>query len=251
VSDAPHRDDDPAAVSVPPDAPPTVARAALRAAGQLGLAALFATTLVAGTWALTRGPIADAERDARRHALEIVLPSARYDNDPDADAVHVHAPAWLGPDPTTVLRATHDGRPAALVFDVVATDGYAGPIALRIAVDRDGRVLGVRVTDHRETPGLGDGIEAARSGWIDGFRGRSLGAPPAARWRVRRDGGDFDQFAGATATPRAVVAAVARTLAFVATHGDALRAAEAGATLRFDDAPPTLPAPGADDGARR
>jgi electron transport complex protein RnfG len=220
-----------------------------RAAAQLALAALFAAALLAGTWLLTRDRIDAADREARRDALALVLPAAVHDNDPDADAVQVRAPAWLGHEVATVRRARRDGAATALVLDARAPDGYAGAIDLLVAVDGAGRVLGVRVTAHQETPGLGDDIEASRSDWIDGFRGRSLGDPAAGRWRVRRDGGDFDQFAGATVTPRAVVAAVARALAFVARHGDALRAAPAGATLRFDGAPdPLPPADGARDG---
>ncbi len=212
-----------------------------RAAAQLALAALLAGGLLAGTWVLTRDRIADSQRLAQRQALALVLPAAAFDNDPEADRIQVHAEAWLGVAIADVRRARLAGADTALVLEAVAPDGYAGAIALLVAVDRDGRVLGVRVTRHQETPGLGDDIEPARSGWIDRFRGRSLGDPPPSRWRVRRDGGDFDQFAGATVTPRAVVAAVARALAFVRRHGDALRAAAPGAILRFDDAPDPLP----------
>jgi len=218
-------------------------REALRASAQLALAGLLAASLLAGTWVLTRGRIDDAERRAEREALAIVLPPDRHDNDPVADAVHVIAPAWLGLENATVRRARRAGEPVALVFDVEAPEGYGGPIHLLVAVGGDGRVIGVRVTAHRETPGLGDDIDAARSHWIDGFAGRRLGDPPAPRWRVRRDGGDFPQFAGATVTPRAVVVAVRRALDFVATHGDDIWSAAAGATLRFDDAPADPPPP--------
>lgn len=218
-------------------------RESLRAGAQLALAGLAAAALLAGTWALTRERIAAAEQRTKLQALEIVLPADRYDNDPIADAVQVRAPAWLGSESATVSRARLAGAPSALVLDVVAPDGYAGPIKLLIAVAADGTVLGVRVTAHQETPGLGDDIEAGRSDWITRFTGRSLGDPPASRWRVQRDGGDFPQFAGATLTPRAVVAAVRRTLQFVERHGDAVRAAEPGATLSFDDAPAADDAP--------
>lgn len=218
-------------------------RESLRAGAQLALAGLAAAALLAGTWALTRDRIADAEQRAKLQALEIVLPPDRYDNDPIADAVQVRAPAWLGSESATVSRARLAGAPSALVLEVVAPDGYAGPIKLLIAVAADGTVLGVRVTAHQETPGLGDDIEAGRSDWITRFAGRALGDPPASRWQVQRDGGDFPQFAGATLTPRAVVAAVRRTLQFVARHGDAVRAAEPGATLSFDDAPVADDAP--------
>lgn len=213
------------------------AREPLRAAAQLGLAGLLAALLLAGTWVLTREHIVAAEHRAQMAALEIVLPSARYDNDLVADSVQVHADAWLGLAPATVHRARLAGEPSALVLEVSAPDGYAGPIRLLVAVAQDGRVLGVRVTGHQETPGLGDDIDVQRSDWITRFTGRALGDPPEDQWAVRRDGGHFDQFAGATVTPRAVVRAVKRCLGFVARHGDELMTAPAGATLRFDTAP--------------
>ena len=212
-------------------------RESLRAGAQLALAALIATALLAGTWALTRERIGDAEHRVQMAALAIVIPADRYDNDLVADTVTVAAAPWLGQPLATVHRARSSGKDAGLVLSVVAPDGYSGDIGLLVAVDRAGRVLGVRVDRHRETPGLGDDIEAGRSDWITRFTGRSLGNPDASRWAVRKDGGDFDQFAGATVTPRAVVAAVKRCLAFVARHGDALYAAPAGATLRIDSAP--------------
>jgi len=212
-------------------------RESLRSGVQLALAALIATALLAGTFALTRGRIAEAEHRARTDALAIVIPAGRYDNDLVADTITVAAEPWLGQPASTVHRARLEGRDAALVLSVVAPDGYSGDIALLVAVDRRGRVVGVRVSGHRETPGLGDDIEVGRSDWITRFTGRSLGDPDAARWAVRKDGGDFDQFAGATVTPRAVVAAVKRCLEFVARHGDALYAAAPGATLRIDSAP--------------
>lgn len=212
-------------------------RESLRSGVQLALAALLATVLLAGTYALTRDRIQASEQRVQLQALAVVLPPDRYDNDPVADTVQVQAEPWLGQASATVRRATLEGAPAALVLDVVAPDGYSGPIHLLVAVDARGAVLGVRVSAHRETPGLGDDIEAGRSDWITRFTGLRLGDPPAERWRLRRDGGDFDQFAGATLTPRAVVNAVRRSLAFVERHGDEIRAAAPGATLRFDTVP--------------
>jgi len=110
----------------------------------------------------------------------------------------------------------------AAVLESVAPDGYSGSIRLLVGVTPDGRLLGVRVLQHQETPGLGDAIEERRSDWIRSFDGRSLGRPPMARWKVRKDGGDFDQLTGATVTPRAVVAAVRNTLLFVERQGPAL-----------------------------
>ncbi len=213
------------------------ARESLRAGLQLGLAALLATALLGGTYALTHERIVAAEQREQRQALQLVLPADRHDNNPIDDRVRVNAPPWLGLEQATVHRASLRGQPTALVLEAVAPDGYGGPIHLLVAVDHSGRVLGVRVTAHSETPGLADGIEADRSDWITRFSGRSLEDPAPERWTLRKDGGDFDQFAGATVTPRAVVRAVKRCLAFVARHGDAIRAAAPGDALRFDSAP--------------
>ena len=124
----------------------------------------------------------------------------------------------------TVYRARRDGAPVALVLTAVAPDGSSGPIELLVGVNADGTVAGVRVLAHRETPGLGDPIEASRSDWVLAFAGRSLGDPPPAGWTVRRDGGAFDQFTGATITPRAVVHAVRRVLEYVGANQEALYA---------------------------
>jgi electron transport complex protein RnfG len=113
----------------------------------------------------------------------------------------------------------------AVLLNAVARDGYAGPIRLLVAVDPAGRLLGVRVLEHRETPGLGDLVDARHSDWIRGFDGRALGDPPPARWTVRKDGGDFDQFTGATVTPRAVVRGVRRVLEYIELHRQELFAA--------------------------
>ncbi|HET6602596.1 MAG TPA: electron transport complex subunit RsxG [Xanthomonadaceae bacterium] len=222
-------------------------RAAARAALLLGTCAVLAVVLLAGVHELTREPIAEAERAAELQALAMVLPPDRYDNDPFEDRVRVQAEAWLGAAPAvTVRRARLQGRPSALVVPVVAADGYAGPIHLLVGIDTQGRILGARILRHQETPGLGDWIDAGKSDWIDRFRGRWLGDPPVPRWRVRKDGGDFDAFAGATVTPRAVVAALRRALQYVRRHGQELYAAPAGSELRHSDGPPP---PGSDAAA--
>ncbi|MCZ8061523.1 electron transport complex subunit RsxG [Silanimonas sp.] len=204
----------------------------LAVVGALGLGGLLALR------ALTAERIAEQQRASTLRALALLLPK-EYDNDPQADRIDVVAPAWLGSDDAlAVRRARRDGVLQALLLEAVAPDGYNGDIRLLVGVDARGRVIGVRVVEHRETPGLGDPIEIARGPWITGFDGRSLSDPAADAWRVRRDGGAFDQLAGATITPRAVVGAVRRTLQFVETHGEALAMAPVGETLAFRDLPP-------------
>lgn len=217
--------------------PPLRAALTLAAVGLLGLGGLLALR------AATAERIAAQERAAALQALAALLP-ADFDNDPDADRITVQAPAWLGSEaPLPVRRARRGGALSAFLVEAVAPEGYNGDIRLLVGVDAAGAVIGVRVLEHRETPGLGDGIEADRGPWASQFTGRSLRDPSADAWRVRRDGGAFDQLAGATITPRAVVDAMRRTLQFVEAHGPALAAAPAGATLGFRDAPPPLDRP--------
>ena len=198
-------------------------RSALVAAAVLGAFALVGTAVVTFAEYTTRVRIAENQRAALLESLALVVDPARYDNDLLADTIEVVAPAALGTDEAvTVYRARRRGEPVAIVLTAFAPDGYAGPIAVLVGVNVDGTVAGVRVLEHRETPGLGDPIEASRSDWILGFTGRSLGDPPPARWTVRRDGGAFDQFTGATITPRAVIHAVRRALEYVGAHKEAL-----------------------------
>lgn len=193
------------------------------AAGILAAFAVAGVGLVAFTELSTRERIAANERAYLLRALNEVVPAEAHDNDMFSDTVHVSDEDLLGtPEPVTVFRAFSGGQPAAVILTPIAPDGYSGTIRLLVGIAVDGRLTGVRVTSHRETPGLGDGIEAARSDWILGFNGRSLDDPPRARWTVRRDGGDFDQFTGATITPRAVVKAVRNALLYFEKNGQAL-----------------------------
>ncbi|MFW6258054.1 MAG: RnfABCDGE type electron transport complex subunit G, partial [Halochromatium sp.] len=122
-------------------------------------------------------------------------------------------------------RVRDGEEPVALILEPIVPDGYAGPIKLLVSVLRDGTLGGVRVIEHHETPGLGDKIEERKDDWIvEQFEGRSLGEPPLEQWKVKRDGGVFDQFTGATITPRSVVNAVKGTLLFVQRHGETLYA---------------------------
>lgn len=209
-----------------------------RAALLLGACALIAIGALAVVDYATQTPIARVRDSLQRATLSVVLPPARYDNDPLKDSVLVLAPHWLGRDtPARIWRGRLDGKPSTLAMETTATQGYSGAIELLLGVDANGTLIAARVTRHAETPGLGDPIERERSDWIDGFAGRSLANTSLPRWTVRREGGDFDQFSGATITPRAVARGLGRTLAFLQHHGDTIWAAEPDARLEFNDAP--------------
>lgn len=183
--------------------------------------AVAAALLLAGTWSVTHERIADNERRARLAALNELVPATAYDNNLFTDTVTLTAPDALGiAEPVTVYRAYRQGEPVAALFTIVAPDGYSGSIKMLLGVWADGRVAGVRVLAHKETPGLGDKIELARSNWILSFNGKSIGQPPLEAWAVKADDGVFDQFTGATITPRAVVNAVKRTLLYFDQHRD-------------------------------
>jgi len=192
------------------------------AAAILGAFAAGGVGLVAITHELTGERIAANERAAMLDKVGAIIPAGRMDNDPITDRIEVSNPDLLGSAATSVYRVRSGGEPVAVILDPMVPDGYAGPIKLLVSVLGDGTLGGVRVLAHHETPGLGDLIEEAKSDWILGFSGKSLGNPPVEKWKVKRDGGAFDQFTGATITPRAIVKAVKGALQYVRDQGDIL-----------------------------
>lgn len=151
--------------------------------------------------------------------LNTLLPDTMRDNDLYADSIVVDARGQLGGDSTSVVyRARLLNRPTGAILSVTAPDGYGGPIALLVAVDYAGTLLGVDVLRHNETQGIGDAFLPHRSDWLKSFVGRSLDTTPAPRWTIKKDGGDFDQFTGASVTPRAIVKATRRALEYYAAN---------------------------------
>ncbi|MDC8831618.1 electron transport complex subunit RsxG [Alteromonas gilva] len=183
--------------------------------------AVVTTGLIALTYDGTKHKI-DAQRAAKKlSTLNQVIPPDYYNNRLFMDCIEVNASA-LGRESKSVYRARQDGSDKALAVEFTAPDGYSGNIDLILGVSSDGEVLGVRVLEHAETPGLGDKIEMSVSDWMLSFNGKSYSQENAKRWRVKKDGGQFDQFTGATITPRAVVSSVARALAYINDNQSAL-----------------------------
>lgn len=196
---------------------------AWRSALALGLVTIIGTGLLAGIHQLTRKRIEAQERRAVLEQLGQLVTANRYDNALHDDHFVFTDSRWFpGGQEVTVYRARLHGEAVAAVFKLVAPDGYNGAIHLLVGINADGSLTGVRVTAHKETPGLGDALETARSDWIFGFSGRSLHDPEAPGWAVKRDGGVFDQFTGATITPRAVVVAVRSALEYFAVNKEML-----------------------------
>lgn len=218
----------------------TAGRTAARTGAILTLFAALFTAVMAFTYSLTKPDIAAAIADTKRKLIAEVLPPESYDNALLDDAIHLPSTPSLGlDDGGTVYRARENGAPVALIVEAVAPNGYGGPISLIVAVRQDGSLSGVRVTDHKETPGLGDYVDRKKDSdkahpWIDQFAGLSFETRPLDDWRVQKDGGRFTYHTGATISPRAVIEAVAKALAWTNAHRDALFSAPTGTTFAPD-----------------
>lgn len=185
--------------------------------------AIGATSLVGLTETSTKDKIADNEKQTLLRAINAVVPTERYDNDILNDT-QVLAPteALHTTDDTVIYRARQNQQPSAVVLTAVAPNGYSGKIKLLIGIYADGSLSGVRVISHKETPGLGDKIDVKKADWILKFNNLSLTNPAENRWSVKKDGGEFDQFTGATITPRAVVSAIKSALIYFEKNRDQL-----------------------------
>ena len=196
--------------------------------------ALAAIGLVMTTQWFTQDRIDAQQRNELMRTLNELIPPHMHDNDLYADCTIVAAPDDLGRARQAVYRSRLGGTNNALALITTAPDGYSGNIDMVVAVDTQGVVQGVRVLSHRETPGLGDKIELRRDDWILSFDGQQVRGSTDPRWNVRRDGGMFDAFTGATITPRAVVNAVERAVRFAAAQQTMLFTAPANCETTAD-----------------
>lgn len=213
-----------------PGTEPGALRISLRTAAILLVFTLLFTALMASVYQLTQPVIVTTQLEAKRRLIGEVLPPGLYDNDLLADVITLPPLTALGlGEPTQVYRARLNGQPAALVLEAAAPDGYSGQVRLLLAVRADGRLAALRVTAHKETPGLGDYIDPKKdrnksAPWITQFDGRGFADIPREKWRVKKDGGPFEQRSGATITARAVTKASGRALEWVLSHAPALYA---------------------------
>lgn len=181
--------------------------------------AIIGSGIVALTFDNTYEKIKRNEQLVLLRKLNTILAPGEYDNDLLDDQIELDNDVLLGTsEPSKAYLAYKNNKPVAIVLSPIAPNGYSGPIHILVGIYYDGSIAGVRVVKHRETPGLGDAVESQRSDWILGFSGKSLDDPVTKKWKVKRDGGDFDQFTGATITPRAVVKAVHSALIYFQEH---------------------------------
>lgn len=194
-----------------------------RSGGNLFAFGLAAVVLLASVHQCAAPRIVAAQEAARRAALLQMLPAGSFDNDLLADRIHWPLPeAWSAPGVDMIWRARKHGKVVAFILPLRAPEGYSGPIDLLLAATPQGQVLGLRVVAHRETPGLGDGIERQRSDWATQFPNQGLPAVAASDWRIRKDGGVFDHLSGATITSRTVVDTMREALLYLQEQASAL-----------------------------
>jgi len=199
-----------------------IGKSMLSSAALLAAFAIAGTSLVALTFEQTKDRVAENKREYTLGKLHEVIPPDKHDNDMDRDTILVQDPALGTQDAVTVYRARKDHKPVAAIIQSIAPDGYSGRIEILVAINYAGTLAGVRVVSHKETPGLGDAIDARKSGWINQFQGETLDKTASKAWKVKRDGGKFDQITSATITSRAVVKAVHQTLQYYQQHRDTL-----------------------------
>lgn len=189
----------------------------------LSIFAICSTSLVVFTKYNTRDKIIKNERQTLLKALNDVVPETQYNNKILNDTLYLAPNKQLGTNHISkVYRARLNGIPVATVLTIIAPDGYNGKIKILVGIAFDGHLIGARVIQHKETPGLGDKIDIKKTAWILSFKGLSLFDYNSSKWKVRKDGGEFHQFTGATVTPRAVVTAIKKSLLYFDVHCDGL-----------------------------
>lgn len=189
----------------------------------LAAIAAICTALVAATYHLTAERIEANQVALLEQSLQPALSGRLYDGGASESKLVLPPPHELpGNEPAIIYRVFNGDEPVAALLVVSARDGFSGPIRLLVGVDYGGIVTGVRVLQHRETPGLGDRIESERTDWILQFDGHSLRDPDLAGWAIRSDGGQFDQLTGASVTPRAIIKAIRETLLYFDANRDML-----------------------------
>lgn len=204
----------------------TLSTAIKKSAIGLAIFAFFTAGIISVTQFLTKAPISSNEQQFEARLLISLLPANQYS--PEAllasattfDSLSLTDFSLLSlPNSESFYRAQNQsGQTDIVILPVNAPEGYTEAIRMVVGIHRSGELVGVRVTRHKETPGLGDGIEIAKSDWITAFNGKSLSQPALEGWAVKKDGGQFDQMTGATITPRAVVKAVKQSLQFFETN---------------------------------
>ena len=198
-------------------------KSVLKSGATLAFIAAVCTALVAATYQATADRIAANEKALLEQSLQPAIAGLFFEGGVSESRLVLEPPHELpGSDAAVIYRVYSGDEPVAALFAVTAPDGFSGPIRVLVGVAADGRVSGVRILQHRETPGYGDSIESSRSDWVFQFEERALGDPVIGQWELRVDGGEFDQLTGASITPRAVLKAIREVLVYFDGNRDAI-----------------------------
>lgn len=195
----------------------------------LALFAAITSIAIGWTYLSTKSQIDFEVRRAEARQLLEIFPADTHDNElvDDTFSIDAETPLLGIREARQGYRARLNGNVIGVILPTTARDGYSGDIRALVGIRRDGTVAGIRVVAHRETPGLGDKVDIRKSDWVTDFNQRSLADPALPGWNVKKDGGVFDQFTGATVTPRAVILATRRALEYANLHTATLFETEA------------------------
>lgn len=188
----------------------------------LGAAVCLALLLISSVFFLTRNQILDTQSTQLKSHLSQLLVKDSFNNEPSTDTVLISDIALGTNKPVTIYRARNNDQPVAAVITAMTPAAYNGPISYLLGISYSGDIIALRVTNHTETPGLGDDIEIRRSDWVRSFEQLNPTAMSESAWQVKKDGGQFDQFTGATITPRALVRSVHQVAHWFARNRDTL-----------------------------
>jgi len=210
----------------------TLSQSIFKNATGLALFAFITAGIIGVVQLSTSERISDNIAQAQAKALYEIVPKDLIDNDLLATTIDLTTKenrqlmnvSLLGnlKQGSTAHLGIKESEVHSVIFPVISKDGYTTDIHMLVGIKLDGTVAGVRIVQHKETPGLGDKIETKKSNWVLSFNEKSLNSPTLDAWKVKKDGGEFDQFTGATITPRAVVGAVRKTLEFFQAHKETL-----------------------------
>ncbi|GAA0787091.1 electron transport complex subunit RsxG [Marinobacterium sediminicola] len=187
----------------------------------IGLFAIVTSAVIAFTQLATKEKISHNKAEFQARALFEIVPKS-LDPDLVEHKLTMKAPELGQDEPIEVYQAIQDGKVVSVLMPVIAPEGYSGDIEMLVGINADSSLAGVRVLSHKETPGLGDKIELSKSDWILSFDDQEMAMSGDDSWAVKKDGGRFDQFTGATITPRAIVGATARAIEFFRAHREYL-----------------------------
>ena len=161
---------------------------------------------LAGVNSITRDKIASIAEEKNQTAMQEVLPDGKNlqnveFTDESGIVKEVYAP---------------DGDASSGQFAVKVTpNGFGGEMVLMVGIE-DGKVSGVSVVSHAETPSLG-ATAAAKNSKGSAFRQQFVGM--SGELSVNKDGGQVDAITSATITSRAVTSGVNAALACVQVLG--------------------------------